>query len=203
MLRYLFLFNLLFLFSCQSEKKLPFLGNFKIENEDTIFATVPDFELFNQDGQIVNLTTFSGQVQIATFFFTSCPSICPKVMRNMMRIEEKFRDEKNISLLAFSLDYKRDSLPRLKEYRNKIGIDNPRFQMLQGKNAQDIRNLLHDYMSVADDDPETPGGINHSGWILLVDRDRHLRSYALGTDDKDVDRFMKDISLLIHEMYHH
>ncbi|MEO6190898.1 MAG: SCO family protein, partial [Saprospiraceae bacterium] len=63
----------------------------------------------------------------------------------------------------------------------------------------DIKDLAKHYMSTAIDDDSVPGGINHSGWILLVDRKKHLRSYALGTDDKDIDRFMEDIQLLLDE----
>ena len=74
---------------------------------------------------------------------------------------------------------------------------------MQGYQQNDIRNLVNDYMSIAVDDPDSPGGINHSGWIILVDPEKRMRAYALGTDDQDVDRLMGDVKILMDEMGSH
>lgn len=59
---------------------------------------------------------------------------------------------------------------------------------------------MNAYMSIAVDDPtSSPGGINHSGWILLIDGKKHLRSYCLGTDEKETDKLIEDIQTLLHE----
>ena len=197
-----FYFYFLLLFALQSckEKSLPILGNYTIENNDTIFSKIPDFQLLTQDSLEFNAQMLDGKIHLAAFFFTSCPTICPKVMRNMMRIEDKFSEQKDILYLCYSLDFKKDSIPRLKEYSNKLGIENANFLFLQGKQKEDIRALMNAYMSIAVDDPDSPGGINHSGWILLVDKKRHLRSYCLGTDEKETDRLIKDIQILLDEV---
>ena len=197
----LFFVAVIFIFiSCESKKTLPVLGNYTVENGDTIFTQIPEFSLMNQDSQIIGKDQLDQKAHIAAFFFTSCPTICPKVMRSMIRLEEKFRNDKRLIYLCFSLDFKKDSIPRIKDYRNKLGIENPDFHILQGNQPSDIRVLVNQYMSMAVDDPEAPGGINHTGWILLVDKDRRLRSYGLGTDDKDIDRFMLDVQQLLDEM---
>jgi protein SCO1/2 len=186
------------LYSC-TEKKLPVLGNYSIENGDTIYAKIPDFNLWTQDSMPFTSQMLENKIHVAAFFFTSCPTICPKVMRNMMRIEEKFSKEKDILYLCYSLDFKKDSIPRLKEYASKLGIENSNFYFLQGRQKEDIRSLMNAYMSIAVDDPDSPGGINHSGWILLIDGKKNLRSYCLGTDEKETDKLIKDIQTLLHE----
>lgn len=196
-------FPLLCFISCTQEKKLPYIGNFTINGVDTIFAKVPDFELMNQDSITVNSKSFEGKAYLASFFFTSCPTICPKVMRNMIRLKDQFASNKQLAYLCFSLDFKRDSIPRIKDYYQKLGIDHPDFHILQGHQQNDIRNLVNDYMSIAVDDPDSPGGINHSGWIILVDPEKRMRAYALGTDDQDVDRLMGDVKILMDEMGSH
>lgn len=194
--------TLLVITACETKKPLPILGNYSVENGDTIFSRIPEFELFNQDSQLIGKEELKDKAHIAAFFFTSCPTICPKVMRSMIRIEEKFRNDKRLIYLCFSLDFRKDSIPRIKDYHNKLGIENPDFHILQGRQPDDIRSLVNQYMSMAVDDPDAPGGINHTGWILLADKNRQLRSYGLGTDDKDIDRFMNDVQQLLNEMDH-
>jgi len=196
-------FTFLCILSCTQEKKLPYIGNFTINGTDTIFTKVPDFELMNQDSIAVNSKSFEGKAYLASFFFTSCPTICPKVMRNMIRLKDQFSSNKQLAYLCFSLDFKRDSIPRIKDYYQKLGIDHANFHILQGHQQNDIRNLVNNYMSIAVDDPDSPGGINHSGWIILVDPEKRMRAYALGTDDQDVDRLMGDVKILLDEMGSH
>ncbi|MBK9272183.1 MAG: SCO family protein [Saprospiraceae bacterium] len=195
---FLFLMAIAFQY-CKQEKRLPYIGNYTIVDNDTIFNQVPEWELINQDSMVFSSKSLEGKVYLSTFFFTGCPTICPKVMRNMIRLKDEFPEEKNLAYICFSLDFKRDSVRRIKDYYTKLGINHSSFHILQGRTASDIRNLVNDYMSIAVDDPETAGGINHSGWILLVDSNRRMRSYALGTDDKDVDRLMKDVRILLDE----
>ncbi|MEP7195797.1 MAG: SCO family protein [Saprospiraceae bacterium] len=185
-------------FSC-TEKKLPILGPRTLKGSDTIYAQVPEFEFVDQNNSLIRLSEISKNIHVATFFFTSCPTICPKVMRNISRISDHFKNQTNISYLCFSLDYKRDSVARLIEYYTKVGFDDPKLHLLRGNQPNDIKSLAEHYLSTAVDDPTAPGGINHSGWILLVDKKKQLRSYCLGTDDIDVDRFIEDIELLMHE----
>ncbi|NOT37678.1 MAG: SCO family protein [Saprospiraceae bacterium] len=197
-LKLLLLLSILFTFSCK-KKELQILGVPTIQDSQTIYPVIPEFEYFNQDSQRISLQSLGYNIHIASFFFTSCPTICPKVMRSMSRIADLFADKNNISYLCFSLDSKRDSIPRLKEYYDKVGLNNKNFHLLRGIDMNDSKKLAQHYLSTASEDPEAAGGINHSGWILLVDKNRHLRSYADGTNTEDVDRFIGDIKILLNE----
>ncbi len=184
--------------SCKNET-LPILGNRTIQNGDTSYAKTPDFNFQTQFGTWFNKDSLHGKIHIANFFFTSCPTICPKTIRSMIRIADHFKGNNNITYLNFSIDFRKDSVQRLKSYFDKLNIDYKNFYLLNLPDKQQIKYISESYMSIATEDPDAPGGFDHSGWILLADPKFHLRSYCLGTDDKDVDRFIKDIELLLHE----
>jgi len=177
---------------------LPILGEKDMENGDTIYHSIPDFSFLDQDSQVVTNETFAGKAYIVDFFFISCPSICPKVTRQMLRLYERFKNDGNLVLLAHTIDTKHDTPERLKEYATNLGVDSKKWHFVTGdKDA--IYGIADDYFSVATENPNSPGGFDHSGRLILVDKNRHVRSFCDGTDPKSVDRFMKDISLLLKE----
>ncbi len=185
--------------ACQFQPKtLPILGEKEIVNGDTIYHTVPDFAFVNQDSQLVSNASFEGKVYVVDFFFTSCPTICPKVKREMLRLYERYQNEERIAFLSHSIDVRRDTVGRLREYARGLGVSAPKWHFVTGdKDA--IYGIADDYFSVAIEDDSAPGGFDHSGRLILVDAKRHVRAFCDGTDTKSVDGFMKDIDLLLKE----
>ncbi|MEZ4848156.1 MAG: SCO family protein [Bacteroidia bacterium] len=59
-------------------------------NGDTLFHTIPPFAFLDQDSALITEADFEGKVYITDFFFTSCPSICPKMKSQMIRIHDEF-----------------------------------------------------------------------------------------------------------------
>ncbi|MBK8955723.1 MAG: SCO family protein [Saprospiraceae bacterium] len=194
----LFLFISSWFFSC-SEKKLPVIGFREVIDGKTVYAVIPDFTYDNQHGTQLSRSDLKGKIHIANFFFTSCPTICPKTMRSMVRIANHFGPDPSIQYICYSIDFRKDSVPRLKEYYEKLGIDFPNFHLLRMPDKDELKRVPQKYLSIAMEDSTAAGGFDHSGWLLLVDKDLHIRSYCLGTDDKEVDRFIKDIGILMHE----
>lgn len=190
-------------FACNNpeppQKALPIIGNHDIQGKDTIYHQIPDFAFIDQDSQVVTNATFDGKIYVADFFFTSCPTICPKVKKQMLRIYDKYKDEPRLMFLSHSIDPKRDTVGRLKTYSENLGVDTERWRFVTG-NKDEIYEIADDYMSIALEDPTAPGGFDHSGWILLIDKDRHIRSYCNGTVPEKVDGFMKDIDWLLGHM---
>ncbi|MEO1254440.1 MAG: lipoprotein, partial [Bacteroidota bacterium] len=72
MQKLLFTFLLaLILTSCNqggTSEKLPILGNTIYEENDTIYHTIADFQLVDQDSSLVTNTTFENKVYVADFF---------------------------------------------------------------------------------------------------------------------------------------
>jgi protein SCO1/2 len=190
---------LLLLVGCQYEEgRLPILGEIDVVNGDTIYHTVPEFSFINQDSQQITHADFAGRAYVVDFFFTSCPTICPKVKREMLRLYERYRDDDRIALLSHSIDVRRDTVGRLREYANGLGVSTPKWHFVTG-DKQAIYAIADDYFSVAIEDDTAPGGFDHSGRLILVDGQGHVRAFCDGTDPASVDQFMKDIDRLLKE----
>lgn len=179
---------------------LPIYGQVEVVEGDTIYHQIRDFEFINQDSQVINNQTFSDKIYVADFFFTSCPTICPKVKQQMLRIQERFAQDDRLLLLSHSIDTRRDSVPVLKRYANKLNIEQDKWHLVTGP-KKEIYDIAADYFSIAKEDDNAPGGYDHSGYIILIDKNRHIRAYCDGTDAKQVDQFMDNIDKLLSE-YH-
>jgi protein SCO1/2 len=199
----------LFLAACDSQpQKLPILGNREAvtktvngkEITDTLYHQIPDFEFVNQDSVKVTQKNFEGKIYIADFFFTTCPTICPKMKTQMLRIYEKYKDNSKVGILSHSIDPRHDTPAVLREFMNNLGIKSKMWQMVTGDKAKIYEIGQKSYMVSATDDPTQPGGIVHSGAFILVDKNRHIRGIYDGTEPTKVDKLMIDMEILLNEL---
>ena len=190
------------LFSCESQPEgpLPILGFSKVEEGDTTRHTIPDFSFTDQDSQSVTNATFDGKAYVVDFFFTSCPTICPIVKQQMLRLYERYATDDRLLLLSHSIDTRNDSVAVLKKYAGKLGVSASKWHFVTG-NHDDIYAIADDYFSIAVVNPDAPGGFDHSGRLILVDKNRHVRAFCDGTDPESVTAFMEDIDKLLAEEY--
>ena len=184
-----------------ADAPLPILGERDVApNGDTIYRSIPNFAFVDQDSQLVNNATFDGKIYAVDFFFIHCPTICPKVKANGLRIYQKFLNDDRFMLLSHSIDTKNDTVAALKRHADKLNIDAKKWRFVTG--ARDsIFGIADDYFSIAKENPDAPGGFDHSGRIILVDKNRHVRAFCNGTDAEDTDRFIRDIERLLKEQF--
>ena len=188
-------------FACRKEaERLPILGNTEVLNGDTIFHTVEDIPLIDQDSQVFQLSKMGDKVFIADFFFISCPTICPKVKKQMMRLYEQYKHDDRVMLLSHTIDPRHDSVPVLKRYADNLGVSSESWKFLYGS-KDTIYDLADQYFVSVVDDPSAPMGFDHSGRLILLDRNRHVRGFAEGTDPKSVSEFFHTIDQLLREEY--
>lgn len=187
----------LLMLSCEEEpKELIIRSPAEVVNGEKVYKKVRDFSFINQDSAIVTNETFKDKIYVTNFFFTSCPDICPPVNRQMLRVYDHFKEDDRIRLLSHSIDVKYDSIPALKEYAELLGVEAPKWNFITGS-EQEIFDIAFDYYSTAIKAPGTPSGFDHDDQLVLVDKSGLLRSSAHGMDEKDVDRFIKDVELLL------
>lgn len=186
---------------CNREpERLPILGNVNVVDGDTIYHTVPDIELIDQDSQVLRLSDFENKIFIGDFFFTSCPSICPKVTKQMLRIYERYKDDDRVLLLSHTIDQRNDTVEVLHRYAENLGVNTERWKFVTGE-RDSIFHLADQYFVSALVDPNAPGGFDHSGRIILVDKNRHVRGFAEGTDPESVTAFFDVVDQLLHEEF--
>ncbi len=179
-------------------KPLPKLGQTSIENGDTLYHTVGQFTLLNQDSIEVVNSDLSGYIYVSDFFFLNCPTICPIVMKQMLKLYQKYEGNPTVKFVSHTLDPKRDTPSALKQYANNLDINHSKWLFLTG-DRDHIYDIKDDYFIAAMEDSEVPGGITHSGQIILVDKKGHVRSFAEGTDPIKVEHLMEDIDQLLKE----
>ena len=200
MQKYFFVISLVavsLLLGCTKEKgKLPVMGFKDVIDGKTVYQTIPDFEFIDQDSNIVTNQTFKDKVYIVDVFFTHCPTICPKVKKQMLRIYDKYQNDDRVSLISHSIDTKRDTIPRLKDYANKLEIDSKKWHLVTGDKDK-IYEMADKYFLVALEDDSVDGGYDHSPTIILVDQNRLVRAHANGMEPEDVDDFMDNIDRLL------
>ena len=199
-IHWLFLF-LVLLFSCNSpidNKPLPKIGNIKVVDGDTIYHTISPFKLLNQDSVLVENSALSESIYVSDFFFMHCPTICPRVKKQMLRLYDRYEDNPKVKLVSNTLDPKRDTPSKLKEYADNLEVDHSKWLFLTG-DKEHIYDIKNDYFIAAMEDDSAPGGITHSGQIILVDTNGHVRSFAEGTDPEKVDEMFNDIDKLLKE----
>lgn len=188
------------------KKELPVLGAKDVVRQDengenyidTVYAQINDFSFTDQDSNTVTGDYYDGKVRVVDFFFTSCPTICPKMKKQMLRAYEEFEGNENVKFLSHSIDTRHDSVPVLNDYANKLGIEANRWKMVTGP-EEDIYSIAEEYLVSAAEDSTAPGGYVHSGAFVLIDQNHRIRGYYDGTLPKDVDQMMVDIKSLLEE----
>ncbi|HKG05593.1 MAG TPA: SCO family protein [Pedobacter sp.] len=190
----------------EKAKRLPFLQVETTEKlvdgkivVDSVFRTIPDFRLLNQDSTVVNGKDFDGAIYVADFFFTSCPSICPVMHRNLMKVYRKYEGNREVKLASHTIDVKYDTPSRMKAYAAKLGVKGTQWEYLWGTRDQIYALAERNYLVAVVEDKKAPGGFIHQGYLVLVDKEKRIRGAYDGTLDKDVDQLMKDMDILLDE----
>jgi protein SCO1/2 len=208
------LFLVFILVSCSAinEKKhvLPFIGNYDIEYKlidgkevsDTVYPTIPYFYFLNDDSVIVKSTEMEGKVWVVDFFFTTCPTICPTMTKNMQKLNAATKDlHDELQFISISINPQHDTPSILKRYREHYKATASNWQFFTGKEAETHQLGIENFQIFAGRDEESEGGYAHSGAFTLVDKEGYVRGVYLGTDDKQVIQLEKDIRKLLKEEY--
>ncbi len=211
-LAYFLLLSTLFLTACNTDQnsaisKLPFLGEVNYVEKtvdgniiiDTVFHQVRDFRFVNQDSALITPQTFANKIYVTDFFFTSCPTICPVMKKQMLRVYEAFEDNDQVAFLSHTIDPEYDTIPLLYEYAHRLGVKSDKWHFVTGEKDSIYQTALKSYMVTADQDEQAPGGFIHSGAFILVDKDRHVRGIYDGTKPDEVDKMMDDMQRLLQE----
>jgi len=197
---YLLFISCLFV-ACQTDlenEKLPILGEKEKVNGETVYHTISDFEFMDQDSNLINNATFKDKIYVVDFFFTHCPTICPKVKQQMIRIYDKFEDDDRVELISHTIDQPRDTIPRLKVYANRLEVSSDKWHFVTG-DKEKIYSMAKEYFITAREDDDAPGGYDHSGTLIVVDKNRHVRAFGNGVDEEEVTRLIGDIEKLLNE----
>jgi protein SCO1/2 len=160
------------------------------------FHRISNFNLVNQNGDIVSEEFYKNKIYVADFFFTTCPSICPIMTNNMLKVQEKIKNDPNVLLISFSVDPETDSVPQLKKYAKEKGVNDFKWNLLTGDKKQ-IYDLARKSFFVAEiDEDSNSNDIIHTENFVLVDPDKRIRGFYDGTNLDEIRNLVSDLRLL-------
>lgn len=189
-------------------KKLPIVGNHRLDTVtlrdgavriDTLFHKISPFRFINQDGQEVTEAVVKNKVYVCDYFFTTCQSICPIMSKQLDRVYDHWKDNSEVMILSHTVDPETDTPAVLKAYSEKFKADNSRWIFLTGDKEALYTQARRDYLL---DAAESFGGAEdfiHTQNFALIDQQGRIRGFYDGTDNKEVDQLIKDISFLLME----
>ncbi len=137
---------------------------------------VPSFALLNQDSLLVTDQDYLGKVYVAEFFFTTCPTICPVMNKNLVQLQEEFREFEDFGVASFTINPVYDTPGVLKAYAEQYGITDMDWHLLTGDPAVIYELANAGFNIYAQQMPGEPGGFEHSGLFALIDRQGYIRS---------------------------
>lgn len=177
------------------------------KQSDTVWHTIKDFRLTNQEGTTITWDSLKGKIVIADLFFTHCPTICPVMTKHMKRMAESIHNgervgdqtNKQVHFLSFSIDPDRDTVARLKYWADRFQINPENWWLLTG-NKQEIYDLAINEMKMfAEDGKGVDTSFIHSDRFILIDSFRHVRGYYDGLDSASLAKLSSDLVLLTLE----
>ncbi|MFD1314548.1 SCO family protein [Namhaeicola litoreus] len=160
---------------------------------------IGDFTLVNQNGNTITQENFKDKIYVADFFFTRCQTICPVMAVNMSELQNYFIDDDEIKFLSHSVTPVMDSVPMLKDYAEKKGAIDGKWDLTTG-DKKHIYNLARkSYFAVLDEGDGGDQDFIHTEQFILVDKKKQIRGFYDGTDKAEMERIINDIAILKKE----
>ena len=160
------------------------------------YHTISDFSLTNQNGRTITQDNYKGKIYIADFFFTTCPTICPIMTKNMAEIQDKIKDQEDVLLLSHSVTPEIDSVAQLKKYALEKGVDDAKWNLVTGDKKQIYDLARKSYLAVKTEGDGGAFDMIHTENFILVDKARQVRGFYDGTNPKEIERLMADLEIL-------
>ncbi len=169
----------------------------------------PKFELVNQDNIKITNETYKGKVYVLEFFFSTCPTICPKMNQSMLQIEKTFFGNPNFGIVSITIDPERDTPAVMKEHRELLGVKSSNWNFLTGDKTYIFDLSNKGFNLYAGENNKAKGGFEHSGLFALIDKNGNIRCrkdnfgnpilYYDGLEKTGVRNIQQDIAILLKE----
>ena len=163
------------------------------------YHKIAPFSLINQNGLNITDSDYSNKIYVADFFFTTCPSICPKMTANMGLIQEDIRTDNQVLLLSFSVTPEIDSVAQLKRYAIEKGVIDSKWNLLTGDKKEIYELARKSYLAVKTSGDGGEHDMIHTENFILVDPEQRIRGFYDGTDTTAMDELLSDIRVLQEE----
>lgn len=164
---------------------------------------IGEFSFTDQTNNTFGLKDVKGKVFVAEYFFTTCGTICPRMTAQMERVHKKFKNNDQFEILSFTVDPETDTVERMAEYAEMHHADYQQWHFLTGT-REELYRIARRYFFIlkpaaAANQGDVGSDFIHTNNFVLIDKQQRIRGYYDGTNPKEVDELMTDISRLLEE----
>lgn len=182
----------------------------KFQKSDLVeIGPVPTFKLTDQNNKTVSDKDYLGKVYVVEFFFTTCPTICPKMNESMLQLQNEFYGNPNFGIASITIDPVKDTPQVLKEHAGLLGVKHYNWHFLTGDKDYIYSLANKGFNLYAGENNKAAGGFEHSGLFALIDKEGKIRCrkdtqgnpilYYDGLDAAGVEAIKEDIKKLLEE----
>jgi len=191
--------------------RLDNISNHSSENKSKLLTIgpAPKFELTDQNNKLISNKEYAGKVYVLEFFFTTCPTICPKMNLNMMTIQNTFFGNPNFGIVSITINPENDTAAILKEHAAKLGVKSTNWHFLTGDKTKIFELANKGFNVYVGENSKANGGFEHSGLFALIDKNGDIRCrkdnfgnpilYYDGIEKEGVRALQQDIAILLKE----
>lgn len=169
-------------------------------NTDNNDHTISPFSFTDQNGNAFESKSLEGKIYAVDFFFTTCPGICPKLTKNLGKVQDAYSNDPNVMLLSFSVTPETDNAEVLKNYAKNHGVTYGKWKLLTGA-RKDIYALARKSF-FADEDlglQQNENDFLHTENVLLIDTKGRIRGIYKGTLPLETEKLIREIGILEKE----
>lgn len=179
--------------------RLPVMGPRELPESgstDTVFHKIGDFSLLGRDSSVFTARDLDGRISVVNFFFATCRTICPSMNTQMKRVQAKFSATENIQLVSVTVDPENDTVEALEQYADSYEAAPGKWYFLTGEKKVIYDLARFGFYVTAMPGDGGPDDFIHSEKLILLDKERRIRGYYDGTDQKETERLIDEIKVL-------
>lgn len=169
----------------------------------------PNFSLTNQNNEVITNKNYLGKVYVLEFFFSTCPTICPKMNANLKEVQQQFVGRKDFGIASITINPATDTPAVLKQHASDLGINAENWHFLTGDQDYIYQLANKGFNLYAAENEQVNGGFEHSGLFALIDKNGTIRCrkdefgnpilYYDGLEKAGIKALTEDIKLLLQE----
>lgn len=174
-----------------------------------VIGPAPKFEFIDQNNTTITNQDYAGKVYVLEFFFSTCPSICPIMNKNMRSIEDDFGKFDDFGIASITINPANDTPKVLLQHAKDLGVTSKNWHFLTGELSQVLKLSNEGFKIYGAQNEKVAGGFEHSGLFALIDKNGNIRCrkdefnnpilYYDGLDSKGINAIKEDIKLLLEE----
>lgn len=181
----------------------------KKESNLVKIGAAPKFSLTDQNNKTITNADYDGKVYVLEFFFSTCPTICPKMNANLKEVQLQFKSVKNFGIASITINPKNDTAEVLKQHAADLEINDENWHFLTGDKDYIYEIANKGFNMYAAQNDKVNGGFEHSGLFALIDKNGTIRCrkddfgnpilYYDGLEKAGIKALTEDIKLLLQE----